>query len=153
MPLEFAPNWLCNQAIQLEVEVRNRVKAISLSLCAALVAGCAAPQPVPFQLIDPASAVQKGTIFPDRQRIEVTIDGQRYKGFYLMASGLAYSESVGSLRARQSMTTYFSNTARAQLASEKGQHLSCEFLFEGRRAVGACKTPAGVEYQLSAEGD
>lgn len=154
MPLEFAPaNRLSNQAIQREIEV-NRVKAISLSLCvAALVTGCAASQPVPFQLIDPASAVQKGTIFPARQRIEVTIDGQRYKGFYLMANGSAYSESLGGLHARQSMTTYFSNTARAQLTSEKGQHLSCEFLFEGRRAIGACKTPAGVEYQLSAEGD
>ena len=135
--------------------MKNQFKAISASLCViALVTGCAAPQPVPFQLIDSASAVQKGTIFPDRQRIEVTIDGQQYKGFYLVAAGTGFSETFGGWRTgpHHSVTTYSSNSTRAQLTSDKGQHLSCEFLFEGRQAVGECKTPAGAVYQLSADG-
>lgn len=134
--------------------MKSHLKAISASICmAALVVGCAAPRPIPFQLVDSASAVQKGTIFPDRQRIEVTINGQHYKGFYLVASGAAYSETFGGWRSlpRQSVTTYSSNAARAQLSSDQGQHLSCEFLFEGRRAAGECKTPAGATYQLSAD--
>ena len=135
--------------------MKNQLKAVSASFCiVALIAGCATPQPVPFQLIDSASAIQKGTIFPDKQRIEVTIDGQQYKGFYLVAAGTGYSEIYGGWRSapRQSVTTYSSNSVRANLSSDKGQRLSCEFLFEDRRAIGECKTPAGVVYQLSADG-
>jgi hypothetical protein len=135
--------------------MKNHLKALSASLCVvALVAGCATLQPVPFQLVDSTSAVQKGMIFPDRQSIEVTIDGQQYKGFYLVAAGAAYSETFGGWRRgpNQSVTTYSSNSARAHLSSDKGQRLNCEFLFEGRQAIGECKTPAGVTYQLSADG-
>jgi hypothetical protein len=134
--------------------VDNRVKAMSLGLCAVvLVAGCAASQPVPFQLVDPASAVQKGVIYPDGRRIEVTIDGALYKGFYLVASGVTHTETSGGFRygPRHSMSVYFSNSARAKLTSDKGQHLICEFLFEDRRAIGECRTPSGVTYQLSTE--
>jgi hypothetical protein len=133
--------------------MNNQFKTLSAALClVVLVAGCATPQPVPFQLVDSASAVQKGKLFPDRQRMEVTIDGQQYKGFYLIAAGSAFSQSFGGWRAapRQSVTNYTSNSARAQLTSEKGQHLSCEFLFEGNRAIGECQTPAGAKYQMSA---
>jgi hypothetical protein len=136
--------------------MKSHLRTIIASICTvALIAGCAAPQPVPFQLIDSASVVQKGTIFPDRQRIEVTVDGQLYKGFYLVATSTGYSETFGGWRSgpRQSVTTYSSNTARAKLTSDKGQHLSCEFLLEGRQAIGECKTPAGVVYQLSADGN
>lgn len=135
--------------------MKKHLKALSASLCVvALVTGCATPQPVPFQLIGPSSAVQKGAIFPDRQSIEVTIDGQQYKGFYLVAAGAAYSESYGGWRhgPNQSVTTYSSNSARAHLSSDKGQRLNCEFLLEGMRAIGECRTPAGVTYQLSADG-
>jgi hypothetical protein len=136
--------------------MKNQLKTIGASLCVvALVAGCAAPQPVPFQLIDSASAVQRGTIFPDRQQIEMTIDGQQYRGFYLVATGTGYSESYGGWRRgpTQSVTTYSSNSARAHLVSDKGQRLSCEFLLDGMQAIGECKTPAGVVYQLTAPGN
>lgn len=134
--------------------MKNHLQSVIACLCALfLIAGCATPQPVPFQLVDPASAVQKGTIFPANQRIEVTIDGQYYKGFYLLANGSAYSETYGGWRLgpRTSMTTYYSNSARAKLTSDNGKYLSCEFLIEGNRAIGQCKTPAGVAYQLSTE--
>lgn len=132
------------------------IKTISACiLILALAAGCATPKPVPFQLVDSESRIQKGTIFPDRRRIEVMVDGQLYKGFYIFANGEAYSETFGGWRSfpRDTVTTYSSNSARAQLASDKGQRLSCEFLFESRRAIGECRSPAGAVFQLIADGN
>lgn len=120
----------------------------------ALVAGCATPQPVPFHLIDSESRIQKGTIFTDSQRLEVMIEGQLYKGFYIFANGAAHSETFGGWRSypRETVTTYSSNSVRAQLATDNGQRLSCEFLFESRRAIGECRSPAGTVFQLVADG-
>jgi hypothetical protein len=135
--------------------MKNSLKTILvLLLLPILAAGCAAPQPVPFQLIDSESRVQKGTIFPDRQGIEVTVEGQSYKGFYLISTGMAHSETFGGWRGfpHNTITTYSTNSVRAQLSSEKGQRLNCEFLFEGNRAIGECRTPAGAVFQLVAEG-
>jgi hypothetical protein len=119
----------------------------------ALTAGCAS-QPVPFQLVDSESAINKGTIYPDGQRIEAIIDGQSYKGFYIIATQVAFSETFGGWRfgPHDTVTTSSSNSGRAQLASDKGQQLSCEFLFESKRAIGVCRSPAGKSFQLTADG-
>jgi hypothetical protein len=124
-------------------------------LVVAAATGCAAPKPLPFQLVDSESRVQKGMLFPGRQLIEAMVDGQLYKGFYIFASGEAYSETFGGWRSfpRDTQTTYSSNSARAQLVSDKGQRLSCEFLFESRRAIGECRSPSGAVYQLIADGN
>jgi hypothetical protein len=117
-----------------------------------LVIGCGTSPPVSFQLIDSASSIYKGTITPDGQRIEAVIEGQLYKGFYIIASQMAYSDTMGSrLSSRYTVTRLSSNSARAQMATDKGQQLSCEFLFEFGRAIGECKSPAGKIYQLSAD--
>ncbi|MDD5056448.1 MAG: hypothetical protein PHQ60_01155 [Sideroxydans sp.] len=134
--------------------MKTTIKSISASVfILAMTTGCSAPQPVPFQLVDPASKIQKGTIFPDGQRIEAVVDGQLYKGFYIVASGVAYSQSFGGASpfSRNMVATYSSNSVRAQLTSDTGQRLSCEFLFESRRAIGECRSPAGAVYQLSAD--
>ncbi|WP_283742837.1 hypothetical protein [Sideroxydans sp. CL21] len=134
----------------------KRLKTIcSCLLVVAAAAGCAAPKPLPFQLVDSESRVQKGMLFPGRQLIEAMVDGQLYKGFYIFASGEAYSETFGGWRSfpRDTQTTYSSNSARAQLVSDKGQRLSCEFLFESRRAIGECRSPSGAVYQLIADGN
>ena len=127
-------------------------KYFSLSLSVLILAvGCATPQPVPFQLLDSSNIIQRGTIIPDGQRIEVVIDGQLYKGFYILGSQVAFSETLGGrLTPLDTVTTTTSNTARAHLASANGQQLNCEFLFEGKRAIGECKSPEGKVYQLSA---
>jgi hypothetical protein len=118
-----------------------------------LLNGCGTLQPVPFQLVDSSSGIQKGTIFPDGQRIEAVIDGQLYKGFYIVAGHIAFSDSMGSrLSSRYTVTRVTTNSARAQMATDKGQQLSCEFLFESGRAIGECKSPAGKIYQLNADG-
>lgn len=132
--------------------LRTMIALISVLI---LATGCATPQPVPFQLIDSESRIQKGTIFPDTQRIEVMVEGQLYKGFYIVATGMAHSETFGGFRSypRETITTYSSNSARAHLISDKGQRLGCDFLFEGKRAIGECRSPAGTVFQLTADGN
>jgi hypothetical protein len=132
----------------------SKLKTIFACLVSLLfVVGCGTPQPVPFQLVDAASIVQKGTLFPDGQRVEAVIDGQLYKGFYIVAGQVAFSETLGGrLSPRDTVTTTTSNSVRAQISSEKGQQLSCEFLLESKRAIGECKSPAGKVFQLTADG-
>ena len=130
----------------------------NLGVCAfalIVVAGCAAPQPVPFQLVDSASKVERGTFFPESQRIEVTIDGHAFSGFYIVATGAAISQTMSGRRffPRDTLTTYSSNSARAHLTADNGKQLSCEFLFEARRALGECRTPGGAVFQLIADGN
>ena len=126
-------------------------------LFVAIVAGgCAAPLPIQFQLVDSESRVQWGTIYPDTQRIEVMVDGHVFKGFYIVASGNAVSQTLSGRRRffpSHTVTTYSSNSARAHLAAENGHQLSCELLFESRRAIGECRTPAGAAFQLNADGN
>lgn len=117
---------------------------------AVLLAGCATPPPIAFQLADSNSKIHQGILFNENQRIEVTVDGQRYQGFYLIASGTAISQP---LMGRHFMpidttTTFSSNSARAHLVSEDGQQLNCQFLVEARRAVGECQSPNGASFQL-----
>ena len=128
----------------------------SLSACVlVLVAGCAATPPVPFQLVDSASRVQSGSIFPDSQRIEVMVDGYLFSGFYIVASGAAVSQTLAGRRffSRDTVTTFSSNSARAHLTADNGQRLSCDFLFESRRALGECRSPSGAVFQLIAGGN
>ena len=126
---------------------------VACALALAL-AGCAAPQPFPFQLIDPAAKAHRGTLYPDTQRIEVAVDGVKYGGFYIVATGFAFSHPmmVGPYFACDTVTTYTSNAARAHLTAEGGRSLSCQFLIEGARAVGECRAPDGATYQMVAEG-
>ncbi len=118
-----------------------------------VASGCSAPLPLPFQLLDSESRVQWGTLFPDSQRIEVMIDGHLFKGFYIVASGTAVSQTMAGRRyfPSDTVTTYSSNSARAHLTADDGRQLNCEFLFESRRAIGECRTPAGAVFQLIAD--
>lgn len=129
------------------------LKTLMTCLFVAVVAGgCVAPQPVPFQLVDSQSRVQWGTLFPDSHRIEVMIDGHAFNGFYIIAGGDAISQTLSGRRffPSETITTYSSNSARAHMTSDNGQQLSCEFLFESRRAIGECRSPAGAVFQLIA---
>jgi len=132
----------------------NLIKKSSITLFLAIVAGgCAAPLPVPFQLVDSLSRVQLGTLYPDAQRIEVIVDGHLFSGFYIVESGSAISQTVSGRRhlPYSTITNYFTNSARAHLTSDNGQQLNCEFLYEARRAIGECRTPSGIVFQLDAD--
>lgn len=130
------------------------LRSLTCGLSALALAACAAPQPLPFRLIDPAAKVHHGTLFPAKQGIEAMVNGHRYSGFYIVASGVGISRPVafGPFLAHDAVTTYTSNAARAHLTAEGAPPLNCEFLFDGPRAVGECRAPDGTKYQLVAEG-
>jgi hypothetical protein len=94
-----------------------------------------------------------GTLYPDSQRIEVTVDGHLFTGFYIFESGSAISQTISGRRHLPSdtITNYYSNSARAHLVSDDGHQLNCEFLYEARRAIGDCKSPSGTVFQLDAD--
>jgi hypothetical protein len=134
--------------------MKNTFMTLMICLFVAVVAaGCSAPLPVPFQLVDSESRIQQGTIFQNSQRIEVTIDGHLFSGFYIVASGAAISQTTAGRRffPVDTVTNFSTNSARAHLSSENGQQLNCEFLFESRRAIGECRTPSGAIFQLNAD--
>ena len=72
----------------------NSLPTLGACALALALAGCAAPQPLPFQLVDPASKVHRGTLFPQTGRIEVVVDGQMYSGIYIVATGFAISHPM-----------------------------------------------------------
>jgi hypothetical protein len=84
----------------------------------------------------------------------VTVDGHLFSGFYIFASGAAISQAMYGRHyfPGDTITNFYSNSARAHLTSDNGQQLNCEFLFESARAIGQCRTPAGAVFQLSADG-
>ena len=121
----------------------------------ALLAGCATPSgPVNFELIDERAAIHQGTIDAQKQAMSVSIGERAYSGFYVVATDSVSTTSIGGFSHRiwptETRSSVSSNIARAHLRSADGSHLACEFMFEGERAVGSCKTQAGVSYQFVA---
>jgi hypothetical protein len=119
----------------------------------AILAGCAAPAPVPFQLID-AERTYTGSFKPADESIDILIDDKPFHGFYIVARGTTVStyETPFSRRFRsfQTITSSTSNSARALLTAADGEKITCAFLFEDKRAVGDCKSSKGKVYQFVA---
>ena len=120
----------------------------------ALLAGCAAPVPVPFQVIDSNNVVYQGIFGADNQSVEVRIGDTLYQGFYIVSSSIQNTTTwVGRFGQipRESISVASSNNALAHLVATDGQRLTCEFLFQGARAIGQCMSPQGKTYQLVAD--
>lgn len=136
-----------------------------LLLCPALaLVACAAPQPVPFDLVDRNNTAHRGVFDSYDQSMRVRIGDKEYRGFYITETGVAntsgFSIGIGSWGRYGGAygafpydrhTTYSNNTARAHLKSADGEQLNCQFVFEYRRAVGECRSPQGETYQLVAD--
>lgn len=123
-----------------------------VAIAAAMFGACSPLPPLPFELIDDGKVFQ-GAFFPSEERLEATIGDKKFQGFYIVASGIATTQGTWPARRLPSSTTttYSSNAARAMLTSQQGDRLSCEFLLEGRRAIGECKAADGRVYQLVAQ--
>lgn len=128
----------------------------SLAACA-FFAGCAAAPPVPFQIIDDKAVAYTGTYQTSNQQMDIRIAGQSFHGFYIVASGtnvsITQSASARRFRSYETVTNVSSNSARALLTASGGERITCNFLFEDRRAVGDCKSSTGRHYQFIATGD
>ncbi len=124
-------------------------------ICTAALAGCAtAVAPVNFELVDERAAIHKGTLDPARQGMTVAVGERTYTGFYVVATDNVTTTAIPTFSRRwfpsETRSSVTSNIARAHLRSADGSHLSCEFMYEGERAVGSCRTQAGVAYQFVA---
>lgn len=116
---------------------------------------CAPMPPVPFDLTR-QQEVSHGWFYPQERRLDVRIGDKLFSGYYIVASSTAYNPAP-SLPFRRwgfpgdNVSVISSNTARASLAANDGERLSCELLFDGNRAAGECKSTQGQTYQLSTQ--
>lgn len=116
---------------------------------------CAPMPPVPFDLTR-QQEVSHGWFYPQERRLDVRIGDKLFSGYYIVATSTAYTPAP-SLPFRRwgfpgdNVSVISSNTARASLAANDGERLSCELLFDGNRAAGECKSTQGQTYQLSTQ--
>jgi hypothetical protein len=144
-----------------------RLFASALSVL--LLAGCATPpQPLPFDLVGKGSTVHRGLFKPADGSIEVRIDNRVYTGFYVTSVSTARSTNVGfgvgyggwgryggygmyGAYPSETWTTVSNNSGKAYLQSAEGDKLNCDFMYEGRRLLGECRSPdTGAVFQMVA---
>ncbi len=110
--------------------------------------------PEHFQLYGSEQQRWQGVLYPDHERIETTINGRHFQGFYIVSRGTAVTTTpeilFGFPPFMNNMVDISMNSARASMVSEDGMHLSCKFLFQGKRLLGECTGPEGEHYQLVA---
>jgi hypothetical protein len=137
-------------------------------IAAVLLAGCATtPQPLPFDLVGKGSTVHRGLFKPADGSIDVRINNKVYTGFYVTSVSTARSTNMGfgvgyggygrygygmyGAYPSETWTTVSNNTGKAYLQSADGDKLNCDFMYEGRRLLGECRSPdTGAVYQMVA---
>jgi hypothetical protein len=137
-------------------------------IAAALLAACATtPQPLPFDLVGKGSTVHRGLFKPADGSIDVRINNKVYTGFYVTSVSTARSTNMGfgvgyggygrygygmyGAYPSETWTTVSNNTGKAYLQSADGDKLNCDFMYEGRRLLGECRSPdTGAVYQMVA---
>ena len=145
----------------------NRLSLLPLVATLAM-AGCAtAPQPLPFDLVGKGNVVHRGLFKPADGSIDVRINNKVYTGFYVTSVSTARSTTMGfglgygsygrygygayGAYPSETWTTVSNNSGKAFLQSADGDKLNCDFMYEGRRLLGECRSPDnGVVYQMVA---
>lgn len=145
----------------------SRTALLTVPLAAAaLLAGCATtPQPLPFDLVGKGSAMHRGLFKPADGSVEVRVNNKVYTGFYVTSVSTARSTNVGfgvgyggygrygmyGAYPSETWTTVSNNSGKAFLQSADGDKLNCDFMYEGRRLLGECRSPdTGAVYQMVA---
>ena len=146
----------------------SRIVFIAIPLVTALLAGCATtPQPLPFDLVGKGTAVHRGLFRPADGSVDVRINNKVYTGFYVTSVSTARSSSIGfgvgyggygrygygmyGAYPQETWTTVSNNSGKAYLQSADGDKLNCDFMYEGRRLLGECRSPdTGAVYQMVA---
>lgn len=140
-----------------------------MALLALLLLGACAttPQPLPFDLVGKGTVAHRGLFKPADGSIEARINGKVYTGFYVTSVSTARSSSIGvgmgygrygyrgygayGAFPQETWTTISNNSGKAYLQSADGDKLNCEFIYEGRRLLGECRSPdSGAVYQMVA---
>ena len=135
-----------------------QISRFPLALLSALLLGACAttPQPLPFDLVGKGATVHRGLFKPADGSIEARINGKVYTGFYVTSVSTARSTSVGvglgygnfgrrgygayGAFPSETWTTISNNNGKAYLQSADGDKLNCDFIYEGRRLLGECRS-------------
>jgi hypothetical protein len=121
-----------------------------------VVTACAVTPATPlrFELIDDQAKVHVGTYDTVSRNMQIAVGDQLYSGFYVVDSSTVTTQAFPGFYRRpfpvETRGEVTSNHARAHLRSAAGDHISCEFTFDGERAVGNCRNPAGKSLQFVA---
>jgi hypothetical protein len=143
------------------------VRLLAPATAILLLAGCATtPQPLPFDLLDKGNVVHRGLFKPADGSMEVRINNKVYTGFYVTSTSTARSTNMGfgvgyggfgrygygmyGAYPSETWTTVSNNSGKAHLQNAEGDRLNCDFMFEGRRLLGECRSPQGAVYQMVA---
>lgn len=125
-------------------------KRYSLTLVAALLAGCAGTLAV-----HPREGTETvaGAFDAVSKTMEVTVGTKRYAGSYVTNSGTAFGSGVAFSGTRSTygfgQTSYSGNSGVALLSAPDGDTMRCEFNYQGLSAVGVCQTRAGRLYDFA----
>lgn len=147
----------------------RRIRLLAPVTVAFILAGCATtPQPLPFDLVGKGNTVYRGLFKPADASIDVRINDKVYTGFYVTSVSTARSSTMGfgvgyggyggrygfgmaGAYPSETWTTVSNNSGKAYLQSADGDKLNCDFMYEGRRLLGECRSPdSGVVYQMVA---
>jgi len=124
-----------------------RLLAIALTLILTACGGSA-------MLIDQGGKQYSGKFDAISKTLEVTIDGKLYSGFYIVNSGYAFSSSqtFGVKPTYGTSQVMVGGTSgNAIIRSVDGDAITCDFNYQGLRAIGVCLRPStGTTYQLMA---
>lgn len=149
-------------------DLTMQIARFPMALLALLFLGACAttPQPLPFDLVGKGTTAHRGLFKPADGSIEARINGKVYTGFYVTSVSTARSTSVGvgmgygrygyrgygyGAFPSETWTTISNNSGKAYLQSADGDKLNCDFIFEGRRLLGECRSPDnGAVYQMVA---
>jgi hypothetical protein len=161
------PNWI--MTLHLFERTMSRTALLTVPLAAVvLLAGCATtPQPLPFDLVGKGATVHRGLFRPADGSVDVRVNNKVYTGFYVTSVSTARSSSVGfgvgyggygrygygmyGAYPQETWTTISNNSGKAFLQSADGDKLNCDFMYEGRRLLGECRSPdTGAVYQMVA---
>jgi len=128
-------------------------RLLGCTLTLGLLSACTTvqPPPLPFSLAQ-GDQLHNGQMHPGDHLMEVTVAGKRFEGFYIQANSTALSQGLWPRRGfpNDTVTNISSNAARAVMTAADGERLYCDFMFEGNRVLGECKSSTNASFQLLA---
>ena len=105
-------------------------------------------------LIDQGGKQYTGKFDAISKTLDVDVEGKLYSGFYITNSGYAFgtSQTFGARPMYGNSQMMVGGTSgNAMIRSVDGDSITCDFNYQGMRAIGVCVRPStGATYQFMA---